>query len=80
MKQPANSTRATPPDSLTNFDALPGTAFVRLPTVCALFAIAPATVWRRAKSGALPAPKKIGERVAAWQVAELRAALARMAA
>ena len=75
MKQVAKSTRATPPDSLTNFDALPGTAFVRLPTVCALFGIAPATVWRRAKSGALPAPRKLGERIAAWQVAELRAAL-----
>ncbi|OFZ85783.1 MAG: hypothetical protein A2V78_02455 [Betaproteobacteria bacterium RBG_16_64_18] len=77
MKQ-TKSTRATPPDSLTNFDALPGTAFVRLPTVCALFAISPATAWRRAKSGELPAPKKIGERIAAWQVGELRAALAAM--
>ena len=79
MKKAKSTTAATRPVSLANFDTMPGSAFVRLPTVCALFGISPATAWRRAKSGALPAPKKMGERIAAWQVAELRAALAAQA-
>jgi predicted DNA-binding transcriptional regulator AlpA len=69
--------RATPSDSLINFDKLPATAFVRLPVVCALFAISAPTVWRRAKSGELPAPQKIGKRITAWQVGELRKTQAR---
>lgn len=67
---------ATPPDSLTNFDVLPNIAFVRLPTVCAVYGIAPATVWRRVKAGLMPAPKKIGDRLSGWQVGEIRADLA----
>lgn len=58
-----------------DFDQLPSSSFVRLPTVCALFSIAPATAWRWAKAGQLPAPRKIGRRVSAWNVGELRAAL-----
>lgn len=63
------------PDALRNFDALPGTAYVRLPVVCALFGIGPATVWRWVKKSALPAPRKLSEAVTAWNVAALRKAL-----
>jgi len=62
--------------NVQNFDALPDTAFVRLPTVCGMFGIAPATAWRWAKSGRLPTPRKLGERVSGWNVGELRRALA----
>lgn len=61
--------------AFANFDSLPDAANVRLPVVAALFACSPATVWRRVKSGTLPAPRKLSEGVTAWRVAELRKAL-----
>jgi len=79
---PHNAIKAFPtlaaasiPAALENFDALPEAAHVRLPIVAALFACSPATVWRRVKSGTLPAPRKLSEGVTAWRVAELRQAL-----
>lgn len=73
------STEATPaaiPDSLVNFDLLPNTALVRLPVVCGLYACSPATTWRRVKSGLIPQPVKLGGRITAWRVGDLRQALA----
>ena len=64
------------PDSLSNFDSLPNSANVRLPVVAALFACSGVTVWRRVKAGTLPKPRKLGTRVTAWNVGELRQALA----
>ena len=63
------------PDALRNFDSLPDSANVRLPVVAALFACAGATVWRRVSAGTLPAPRKLGARVTAWNVGDLRRAL-----
>jgi predicted DNA-binding transcriptional regulator AlpA len=68
--------RARIPDALQNFDSLPDAAHVRLPVVCGLFACSPATAWRRTKAGTLPAPVKLSDRVTAWRVGDLRAALA----
>jgi len=62
-------------EALRRFDAAPDAAFVRLRTVCALFEISPATVWRRSKSGELPAPIRIGKRCTVWQVGQLRESL-----
>jgi len=66
--------------SLENFDELPDSAHVRLPIVCALYGFGPATAWRYVKAGRIPAPKKIGPRVVAWSVRELRASLLAIAA
>lgn len=63
------------PESLTNFDALPDTANVRLPTVELLMGCSKATVWRMTRDGRLPQPKRRG-RITAWNVGELRRALA----
>ena len=63
------------PDALRNFDALPDAANVRLPVVCALLQISPATTWRWSKSGRLPAPRRLSEGVTAWNVGQLRKAL-----
>jgi len=73
--QAPRQSAAPVPDALRNFDTLPEAANVRLPVVAALFACSPATVWRRVKSGTLPAPRKLSEGVTAWRVAELRKAL-----
>lgn len=63
-----------------HLDTLPDAAFVRLPEVCRLYAIAPATAWRWVKAGRIPAPLKLSDRVTAWRVGDLRASLAQLAA
>ena len=62
------------PEALKAFDALPDSAHVRLPTVCGLFGISPATAWRWVRAERLPAPKKLSPGVSAWNVGEIRAA------
>ena len=64
------------PDALKNFDSLPDSANVRQPVVQGLFGCSHATIWRMVKKGTIPAPKKLSERVTAWNVGELRKALA----
>lgn len=63
------------PQSFLNFDSLPDTAFVRVGTVANLMDCSVVTVWRKAKDGTLPKPKKLSARVSGWNVGELRAAL-----
>ena len=64
------------PDALKNFDSLPDSANVRQPVVEGLYGCSSATVWRNVKKGIIPAPKKLSERVTAWNVGDLRKALA----
>lgn len=62
-------------DTIKEFDSLPEAAYVRLPVVKKLYACSSATVWRCVKSGRIPAPCKLTERVTAWNVGQLRNAL-----
>jgi predicted DNA-binding transcriptional regulator AlpA len=64
------------PVALENFDELPDAAYVRLPTVSALRGCSNATTWRHVQQGLIPAPKKISAGITAWNVGELRRALA----
>ncbi len=73
---PVRTKKISISDSLKNFDSLPDSANVRLPVVTALKACSAATVWRMVKRGDLPAPRKLSERITAWNVGELRKALA----
>ncbi len=57
--------------ALAEFDLLPDAAFVRLPVVAALYCVSPATIWRWAKAGHIPAPVRIAG-VTLWSVASLR--------
>lgn len=68
----SNQNESVVPDALRNFDYLPDAASVRLPVVCALTGAAPNTVWRMSKDGRLPAPRKMGLKITAWNVGELR--------
>ena len=68
------------PSPLAGFDSLPNAAFVRVPTVAALRACSRATVWRHSKAGIIPAPWILSSGVTAWNVGELRSAMARSAA
>lgn len=62
-------------NTLSSFDSLPDSANVRLPIVEALYGCSGATVWRMVKRGTLPAPRKLSERVTAWNVGALRESL-----
>lgn len=64
--------------SLKYFDELPDSAFVRQPVVLGLLCCSKSTLWRWVKSSLIPSPKKIGSRVSAWNVGELRSALLRL--
>lgn len=67
------------PDALRNFDSLPDSAYVREPVVCALLSRSSTSIWRDAKEGRIPKPKKLGPRTTAWNVGELRAHLGKAA-
>jgi predicted DNA-binding transcriptional regulator AlpA len=65
----------TPSDALKHFDLLPSAALVRQPVVEALFSCSGATIRRRVADGRIPKPRRYSDRVAAWNVGELRAVL-----
>lgn len=62
--------------ALANFDAMPNSAYIRLPVMKALYGVSSATIWRGVKVGTIPKPSKISERCTAWNVGLVRAALA----
>ena len=65
------------PLELTHFDQLPDSAHVRLPVVRGLFGNAsPPTIYRAIKRGTIPAPVRLSENISAWNVGQLRKALA----
>lgn len=61
---------------LVNWEAMPSNSYIRLPIVKALYGLSSASVWRFVKSGKIPAPVKISERVTAWNVGAIKADLA----
>jgi prophage regulatory protein len=51
---------------------LPDVGFVRLPTVLTVFPVGRSTWWAGVKSGRFPRPVKLGPRVTAWNVADIK--------
>lgn len=66
--------------ALTKFDALPDSAFVQSATLAALFQTSGTTIWRWARDGRLPKPRKLGGNSTRWNVGEVRRAIANMGA
>lgn len=64
------------PAELANFDCLPNSANVRIKTVMQLYGASAATVWRQSGKS-IPAPRKLSDRITAWNVGELREAFAK---
>ncbi len=62
--------------ALAQFDALPASAYVRLPVLKAMFGVSASTIWRWSRVGWLPRPTKISG-TTLWRVGELRECLAR---
>jgi prophage regulatory protein len=58
--------------------SLPETGFIRLPTVLALIPVSKSTWWVGVKSGRFPKPVKIGPRITAWRVEEIRGLIERL--
>lgn len=67
-------------ESVARFGVAPDGSYVRAPVVCAIAGISKATLWRWVKNQTWPAPKKLSDRVSAWLVSDVRAALAAAAA
>lgn len=76
MTQIKNELTSSIPKALANFDDMPNAAFIRLPAVALAYGFSKATVWRNVKKGTMPSPKKLSERVTAWNVGEIKADLA----
>jgi len=63
-------------DALRCFDQLPDSANVRQPVVEALYGCSGSTIRRRVQDGMIPPPRKLSTRISAWNVGELRKAMA----
>lgn len=64
------------PEALANFDQLPDSAYIRLPTIKRLYGVSSATIWRNCSKGLIPSPVKLSEGCTCWNVGLIRAALA----
>jgi predicted DNA-binding transcriptional regulator AlpA len=64
------------PSELAHFDQLPDSAYIRLPIIKALYGVSSATIWRGVKNKTIPKPSKLTERTTAWNVGQVRVALA----
>ena len=51
---------------------LPSEGFVRLPQVMHMFGCGKTKIWTLVKQGKFPAPKKLGGKLAVWDIQELR--------
>ena len=69
-------TSPTIPAELANFDQLPNSAHVRLPVVAGLYGSSTSNIWRNVRKGLIPQPVKLATNTTAWNVGELRAAIA----
>lgn len=65
---------------IENLDAMPDCGFVAARSLAAWLGVSQVTVWRWVKTGQLPAPKKLGANTTRFQIGEVRAALAKLAA
>ena len=64
----------------TSFDDLPDAGNVTARTLAQVLAVSEVTIWRWAKDGRLPKPRKLGANTTRWNVGQVRAALAKLAA
>lgn len=63
------------PDALAAFNSLPDVALIEDKVVAGLFGCSVTTVWRRARTGALPKPVKVSAHQTRWRVGAIRQAL-----
>ncbi|WP_420723943.1 helix-turn-helix transcriptional regulator [Hwanghaeella sp. LZ110] len=56
--------------------SLPETGFVRLPIILKIFPVSKSTWWAGVKAEIFPQPVKLGPKVTAWRVEDIRALVA----
>lgn len=66
--------------TVSNFDNLPATGFMRQPQVLEIVPFSSATLWRMVAKSTFPKPVKLSERVTAWRVGDVRQFLETQAA
>jgi prophage regulatory protein len=52
--------------------SLPETGFIRLPLILSIIPVSKSTWWAGVKSGRYPEPYKLGKRITAWRVEDIR--------
>lgn len=57
---------------LRNFDNLPKTSYIRLPTIIVLYGPSNSTILRDIKKGNTPPPIKLTTRTTGWKVEDIR--------
>ena len=57
---------------VSSIAAMPATGFLRLPAVLSLIPVGRSTWWAGIKSGRYPKPVKLGPRMSAWKVEDVR--------
>ena len=65
---------------MSNFTELPSTGFVRLPSIIAPggpIPVSRSTWWAGVKDGRFPKPVKLGPRITAWRVEDIRELIAK---
>ena len=63
-------------DTIRDFDDLPDSALVRLPTLQKVLLYSRTTIWRRVKDGSIAAPVRMpGSTCVAWRVGDIRRVL-----
>lgn len=55
---------------------LPETGFIRLPEVLKVFPVSKSTWWSGVKDGRYPKPVKLGPKITAWRVEDIRQLIA----
>jgi prophage regulatory protein len=56
--------------------SLPLVGYVRLPTILRVFPVGKSTWWAGVQDGRYPKPVKLGLRISAWRVEDIRALIA----
>lgn len=64
--------------NIENFDSLPDSAYIRIKDLQVLLAMSESTIRRRIQAGLIPKAKNLSTRVAAYNVGEVRQALANL--
>ena len=59
-----------------NYYILPETGFVRLPEVLKVFPVSKSTWWAGVKDGRYPKPVKLGPKITAWRVEDIKELIA----
>lgn len=57
---------------MNKLNNLPETGFIRLPDVLNVYPVSRSTWWAGVKSGLYPKPCKLGPRISAWKVDDIK--------